>query len=519
MFTKIFNRNFFGKKMRFIHTCIVNHDFKQRGNVPITHARDKLQRHKGGKAKKPALAESNALVPISPIHDPELDLIIDRSFRIRGMGHQVLVIQPYIKWGRHKNTKRTPQARLAEAVALVKSLKDWRVVAQATIGLANYSNRCFFGEGVVERLKKEIDGNTKITAVFVSHEMMRGHQQWNLEQELGVPVFDRYMVVIQIFREHAKSKEALLQIQLAEIPYLWSRLRGVDDGVLENFTGGEFLSHTPFLSVREEVLKAREVKIRKEIKKLREYRERIRDERKKYEYPTVAIVGYTNAGKTSLIKALTEKKSLTPQNYLFATLDVSAHQGYLPSGLDVLYIDTVGFISDIPTNLMEAFITTLEDAMIADIVVHVRDISHPDTEAQRTDVIETLNNLDLSIKVMENVITVGNKIDLLSMEDVKNFPKQEGEEDMIFVSADKNYGIDYLRFQIEEKILKVTNRSVVVMKVRTGSEEYFWLHDNMTVVDENPVSADSEFINVKVITTEVAFSKFKHYYITNYKKR
>lgn len=158
-----------------------------------------------------------------------------------------------------------------------------------------------------------------------------------------------------ILRLHATSAHAKLQVKLAEIPFLKSRLtkidaRGIPVGNLEK---------------RKLILDNKEQKILKEIGKLRGDREQRRNSRKLRNYPIVAVVGYTNSGKTSLIKALTGEDSLQPKNVLFATLDVTMHAGYLPSNLEVLYVDTVGFISDIPTNLIECFIATLEDAMYA----------------------------------------------------------------------------------------------------------------------------------------------------------
>lgn len=172
---------------------------------------------------------------------------------------------------------------------------------------------------------------------------------------------DRFSVVIQILRAHAKSREAKLQIALAELPYIWHQLG----------TENSALSRSQLTDAQKRMLRNRERRIKMELEHARIHRKMIRKRRLNKEYPIVAIVGYTNAGKTSLIKALTHQEKIEPKNKLFATLEVTAHPGRLPCNLQVIYIDTIGFMSDIPTDLIECFITTLEDAMMA-----VRNNSH-----------------------------------------------------------------------------------------------------------------------------------------------
>lgn len=171
-----------------------------------------------------------------------------------------------------------------------------------------------------------------------------------------MPVFDRYAIVIQIFREHAKTPEAKLQVELAEIPYVWKKI-----SLSAEDTGGRI----NLIETRKKVLTARETKLRNALKKLKEHRHLLRKNRLTQSIPSVAIVGYTNCGKTSLIKALTGDQSLVPRNQLFATLDTTSHQGFLPCRLMVLYMDTIGFIQNVPESLIEPFIVTFEDAMIA----------------------------------------------------------------------------------------------------------------------------------------------------------
>lgn len=166
---------------------------------------------------------------------------------------------------------------------------------------------------------------------------------------------DRFSIVIQILSAHATSREAKLQIALAELPYIWHHLGSENSSFIRS----------KLTDSQKMMLRNRERRIKSELDQISLHRKMIRKRRSNKELPVVAVVGYTNCGKTSLIKALTNQEKLEPKNKLFATLDVTAHMGRLPCNLQVIYIDTIGFMSDIPTNLIKCFITTLEDAMVA----------------------------------------------------------------------------------------------------------------------------------------------------------
>lgn len=180
-------------------------------------------------------------------------------------------------------------------------------------------------------------------------------QKTNLQLVFELPVFDRFAIVVQILRAHAKSREAKLQIALAELPYIWRQM-GTENS--------EFI-RAQLTDSQKMLLRNRERKIKDELERIKVHRQIARKSREQRECPVIAVVGYTNAGKTSLIKALTNQEKIQPQNKLFATLEITAHSGRLPCNLRVIYIDTIGFMSDIPTELIQCFITTLEDAMMA----------------------------------------------------------------------------------------------------------------------------------------------------------
>lgn len=184
--------------------------------------------------------------------------------------------------------------------------------------------------------------------------MLNNTQKQYLEELFQVPVMDRFSVVIQILRIHATSRESKLQVALAEIPYIWQQF---------GQEGPTLRSH---LSDSQKcMLRNREKRIKMELENVRNHRQMLRKNRSMRQFPIVAVVGYTNAGKTSLIKALTNQEKLQPRNQLFATLEITAHRGVLPCNLEVIFMDTVGFMADIPTDLFSCFIATLEDAMLA----------------------------------------------------------------------------------------------------------------------------------------------------------
>lgn len=193
----------------------------------------------------------------------------------------------------------------------------------------------------------------QITCVFVSRSVLTIAQKEHLEEMFKVPVMDRFSVVIQILRLHATSRESKLQVALAEIPYIWKQL-------------GDQLKERGRLSDGQKLLlRRREKNIKNELEAVRGHRQLMRKRRTVKNFPIIAVVGYTNAGKTALIKALTAEESIQPKNKLFATLDITAHGGVLPCNLDVIFMDTIGFMADIPTALFECFVATLEDAMLA----------------------------------------------------------------------------------------------------------------------------------------------------------
>lgn len=424
---------------------------------------------------------------------------------------RVLLIQPYIKWGPRKAAVN-PELQLAEAESLVRTLPRWTVELSLKIPVESMEKRMIFGSGKLEEIRELIhssrDKGIQITCIFISKSMLTFLQKSNLEEFYGLPVMDRYSIVIQIFRLHATTTEAKLQVALAEIPYIWSQMRDV-----EMLEGAAMKKQRFYMTDQQKLmLKQREKKIQLELNALRSRRELLRNNRKQKQFPVIAVVGYTNSGKTSLIKALTNEAAMQPRDQLFATLDVTAHAGRLPCRLEVLYMDTVGFMSDLPTGLLECFVATLEDALEADVIIHVQDLAHENWLEQRNHVETTLaslirNNTKQTDHIMDNVINVGNKIDLVSSEQQKDFG------DLQTISSKTLAGINALLICVEQKVLTTTNRITMTMRVPMGGEEARWLYKNAAVTDSEADTKDQQMILLHVVISDARLQQFKHHFV------
>lgn len=409
---------------------------------------------------------------------------------------RVLLVQPFLR-----EKAGAVHLMLDESKALAETL-DWSVVKSICVGLNSYMRPTLFGSGKIEEIKAILAGNRQITAVFISQYKLTANQRIWLEDEFLLPVIDRYSLVLQIFQQHAMTMEAKLQVRLAEIPYMKNRL-SVDyerDQVAKHKKGnlGEV-----YFERRQEALKQLQRKIERKVAKIKLQRQRLRQSKSRAHLPTVAVVGYTNCGKTSLIKALTGSKGLQPKDKLFATLDVTCHLGRLPSNLQCLFIDTVGFISDIPTALIASFSATLEDAIHSDLVIHVRDVSHPDTVNQNDQVLKTFKKLKIRL-TPQNHIVVGNKIDKLD-DIVKVGGLKAGG--VMPVSATQNVGLGYLANRIDSSLAALTGRQTFVYRIRTGGREDTWLCRNATVVDRE-VATDQNYTNMTVLMNAEQRGKF-----------
>ncbi|XP_068599838.1 putative GTP-binding protein 6 [Brachionichthys hirsutus] len=417
--------------------------------------------------------------------------------------HRVFIVHPDVKWGRRKQRLTTAELMMAEAVGLVNTLDNWRVVDTVILSTKTPEKKKIFGKGNFQSLTEKIRETTGITAVFVNVERLFPLSQREMQEAWGVKVFDRYTVVLHIFRCNARTKEAKLQISLAEIPLLRSRLKNEMANLDQQGGGARYIggSGETLFEVQQRLLKEREMKIRSALAKVQQRRNLLRSQRKYKEFPTVSVLGYTNCGKTTLIKELTGDSGLQPRDKLFATLDVTVHAGRLPNHMSILYVDTIGFLSQLPHQLIDSFSATLEDIKHSDLLVHVRDISHPESVNQKVNVLNVLTKLQIPDRLMSSMIEVHNKIDLID-----NY--QPTDPAALSISALKGRGLDELQNTVEEKVMNATGRLSLDIKVDLGSPQLSWLYKEATVQDVQ-VEADEGSAVVNVIISNAAYGRFK----------
>lgn len=285
---------------------------------------------------------------------------------------KLLVIQPEYKFGHLERPYVPSTYKLEEAVSLAEAITGWQVHSQRVDSIRQVHNRFLFGKGKVKELQDTVgELGESITGVFINVPILTPLQHRTLEELFGMDIYDRFGIVLRIFKERAHTREAKIQVELAEIPYLKMRFfeQLEEEGGFSHLRGGTGKmggAGETSVDIMKQKLNRRQKQLRTELKEIRHKHHLNREQRAKHtSLPMVAIVGYTNAGKTTLIKALTHDQSMQPEDMLFATLDSTVHAGKLPCGLKVLYVDTIGFVSDLPHELVESFQTTLEDVVTA----------------------------------------------------------------------------------------------------------------------------------------------------------
>nr|XP_028583629.1 putative GTP-binding protein 6 isoform X1 [Podarcis muralis] len=416
---------------------------------------------------------------------------------------KVFIVHPAVKWGPGKPQLTTAELQLAEAAALINTIQNWTVVDKIILSTKVPDKKFIFGKGNFQLLTDKIKGLPHISSVFVNVERLSPLTKKELEEAWQVKVFDRYTVVLHIFRCNARTKEAKLQIALAEIPLLRTNVRNDVNRLDQQRGGSRYImgSGETFMEVQLRLLKEKELKIRKALERLRRKRRLLRSQRRKSEFPTISVMGYTNCGKTTLIKALTGDSALQPQDQLFATLDITAHAGLLPSCLTVLYVDTIGFLSQLPHDLVESFSATLEDVACSDLIIHVRDVSHPESSLQKESVLSVLRKLNLPSHLLESIIEVHNKVDLINR-------YHPAEPEAMAISALLGHGLEELKKEIDSRVLKVTGKNIMTIKIDLSGPQLSWLYKEATVQDVNVVPEDGT-ANVKVIINNSTLGKYK----------
>ncbi len=352
---------------------------------------------------------------------------------------------------------RTPQAQLEEACGLAEAI-ELEIVAQDISRVNQLKPATLYGGGKVDELLNLIK-NEKIDLVLVDHPLTPV-QQRNLERAWDVKVLDRTGVILEIFGARAQTREGKLQVDLAALRYQKGRLVRSWTHLERQRGGGGFLGgpgETQIESDRRELQNKIE-RLEKQLEQVKRTRALHRKKRQKNEVPIIAFVGYTNAGKSTLFNSLTQA-DVFEKDLLFATLDPTLRRLELPQGTSVVLTDTVGFISNLPTDLIAAFRATLEEVVEADIIVHVRDISHEDNRSQAEDVLDVLSSLGVDVRDSESLkqsgvhyLEVWNKVD--NLDDVgaieAKAQAREGEATICLTSAHTGEGIEGLLSKLED---------------------------------------------------------------------
>ena len=388
------------------------------------------------------------------------------------------VLHPDIK------TDYSPRAAsdaLAEALALAHALPGLRVMGEAVVRLPRAHPGKLFGKGKIEELG-ELFKESEVELVLVD-----GHvspvQQRNLEKDWGVKILDRTGLILEIFSDRARTREGVLQVEMAALSYqrtrlvrAWTHLERQRGGL--GFVGGP--GETQVESDRR-AIDIQLVRLQKQLDKVGITRELHRNARAKVPYPIVALVGYTNAGKSTLFNYMTGAEVFA-KDMLFATLDPTMRAVQLPSGMDVILSDTVGFISNLPTELVASFRATLEEVTAAHLVVHVRDIAHPETVAQARDVETILESLGLSQDIPR--IEIWNKTDMLDAGALEALNNSSSRAENVFMtSALTGAGIPEFLEAISKTLTPDKTASELLLAYSEGKARA-WLFEQGVVTSE-----------------------------------
>lgn len=383
-------------------------------------------------------------------------------------------------------------SRLAEAVGLARAI-SLDIVHSEIIKIREIKPGAFFGQGVLDRLRPQLENLG--AELLVVDSSLTPIQQRNLEKKLQMKVIDRTALILEIFGERAQTSEGKLQVELAHLTYQRSRLVRSWTHLERQRGGAGFLGGPGETQIEldRRIIDDKIVRIRKELEKVKQTRAIQRSARKRIPYPVVALVGYTNAGKSSLFNQLSSA-GVFAKDLLFATLDPAMRKISLPSGREVILSDTVGFISDLPHELIMAFRATLEEVLSADIIVHVRDIANPDSREQKQDVIKVLESLGLqNVETLPQYIEILNKLDLVTPERRDYIIGQTaGRQNLLAVSALTGEGCQVFLQALDDKLAAAHAHITVTLPLSDGKTKA-WLYQHTEVLSVQMREQEADF--------------------------
>jgi GTPase len=416
-----------------------------------------------------------------------------------------LVIHPCLRSAAARgDAARTPEMRLEEAVGLARAIA-LDVFAAEVVRMSAWRPGTLLGSGTVKRLA-ELVTEQEIAATVIDA-TVTPVQQRNLERDLKCKVIDRTGLILEIFGARARTHEGSLQVELAALTYQrsrlvrsWTHLERQRGGF--GFLGGPGESQ---LEIDRRLITDRITYLKRELDTVKRTRALHREARKRVPYPVVALVGYTNAGKSTLFNRLT-RAEVVAADQLFATLDPTMRRLPLPSGRSAILSDTVGFVSDLPTPLVAAFRATLEEVTSADLIVHVRDMHHPESEAQRDDVHAVLNELGVSEKLENSSIEALNKIDLLP-EDQKIVLRNQAKRNVaaVPISATTGEGCNEMLALIDNRLDAERQTAQLDVPLSNGAA-IAWLYRHGEVVERDD---DEQHAHLTVRLSEADLGRFQ----------
>ncbi len=428
---------------------------------------------------------------------------IDNREKVLASGTRTRVVCPRLTRGQtgERGALRSPEARREEAVGLARAI-DLNVVGAETISLNAIRPATYLGKGKVEAIAAEV--KAEAIDLVVMDCALSPAQQRNLEKAFQCKVIDRTGLILEIFGRRARTAEGALQVELAHLAYQRSRLVRSWTHLERQRGGFGFLGGPGETQIETDrrLIQERMVRIERELEAVKRTRGLHRANRGDVPYPTVALVGYTNAGKSTLFNRLTRAEVMTA-DMLFATLDPTMRLIKLPHGGSAILSDTVGFISELPTQLISAFRATLEEVRAADAIVHVHDLSHADSEAQTEDVDAILDQLGVADRA-DRVIEVWNKLDKLDSDARALFALERDSEEAapIAVSALTGEGLDRLLAAIEERLARA--RAVIDLTLdSTDGQGLHWLYEHGEVMSRRD-EGDVIHLSVRIAPDRLA---------------